>query len=128
MRTHDVFGINNGLEPDELSGPVARRQQVTIPDSLNYVWDSHGGQGSSVFSTKAFQTIFIDNSEGTGVLTINCFGTRHSFKCPAKSQGYFPLVALRDDYSFEIVGTVAGQVLDITLFNIMLPTAVWSLA
>lgn len=127
MRTHDVFGINNGLEPDE-NGPVARRQTVVIPDSLNYVWDSNGGQGSSVFATKAFQTIFIDNSLGTGELRVNCFGTRHSFKCPAKSQGYFPLVALRDDYSFEIVGTIAGQVFEVTLFNIMLPTAVWSLA
>lgn len=88
---------------------------------------SEGGDGSSVFAVKDFQTIYIDNSANAEKLNVTCNGTLISFSVPANSQGYFPVVCPIGSFGLAFDGAADVEI-PVALFDVMLPTAVWKLA
>ena len=127
MQTNQAIGIYNGLAPDD-KGPVVRCQIIDLDANGAIDWNANGGDGSAVMASQAFQTIFIDNSLGANNLTIKCVGTNFTFKAPKNTQGYYPLVCANGSYGFSISGGTSLQKFEVAVFNVMLPSAIWTIA
>lgn len=51
---------------------------------------------------KSVQSVFIDNSVGTGTCTLEALSTGHRISCPAGHMGWFPVITGRENGKFRV--------------------------
>ena len=117
------FGVFDGLMPKQ--GPKAL--PVTIPFSgalTSGTIDLTQQQQSNVISF--VQTIYVDNSSNPQPLTWTTGLPGQIMKCPAYSEGYFPVIACNPPvFNFNSTGGVPVQVI---FLNIEIDCMVWTIS
>lgn len=116
------FQTSNGTAPK--AGPRA----VPIPFDFSVAASFHLNllTEQEADRVEAIQTIFIDNTIGTSVLTVTCHVTQHKIVCPAGRQGFFPVLLPNTKPDFDIACSdgVAGQRW-LQFLTMPMPAAVW---
>ncbi len=114
--------IYNALVPAEGPKSVPVNFQFNI-DGANTIYDVDFRDLVESGKITVVQTVFIDNSAGGSEVIVTVQGSNQQIKCPANSQGYFPVLSAK--IARFAVTTAGSANVPAQFINVPLPTAVW---
>lgn len=121
----DYIGIRifNGLAPTELPKCVPVTVDFTLQASWTIDLSIAQDQGRLAF----VQSVFVDNSGNSAILSLTCSITGQTIQVPANAQGYFPLLAT-DAWQFTVSlpATNSNPNTKIFFLNVPVPACVWT--
>ena len=115
--------IFNALVPAE--GPKAVPLPLDFTVQQSYLIDLQNAQARGFI--KNVQTLFIDNSQNAGALTVVVNQSNQVIICAPLAQGYFPVLA-PNPVKLTISCPSGGPNTTVYLLNVPLPAAMWSVA
>ena len=116
------FGVNNVIIPK--GGPA------TIPCNLDFRNTGRilidGEQVVSTGKIEYLQGVFIDNADNVDALTLTIGTTGQRIVCPARSQGYFSILAPNPPRIIAETPQAGTKVLNLLFYNVPIQAVVWS--
>lgn len=110
-----------GCPPKE--GPVSLRVDFDFP-TLGTSIDADLSPVHNRGDMTSVQSIYVDNSQNTSILTITANGTNQRIVVPPQSQGYIPILVI-DPPTFNF-STVGAFVVPVQFLNYYMPPFIWS--
>lgn len=122
-----AFGIYNGYAP--IDGPKGMPVTYVIPAGANVAYSMNDDLAQAAMDNAiAFiQSLWIDNSENDFDFTMTFAGTGQRLKCPARSQGVFPVFVINPpQFNISTTSVAAAFNVPLIFLNVPMPHAIWS--
>lgn len=128
MSLNTVIPSNNSVQANQaFNGAVPGEGPKAIPYVFNFLANSGADIDLSNYKQtgrlSGIQSMFIDNSNNAGIVTITLASTQQQIKCPANAQAYFPVI-MTSNLKFNIASVTAG-IVNIQVMNFAMAATVW---